>query len=973
MTKKYFLLIAFIGLNFLFAQNKNGGIFKFDKFKFQTKNFYKDIPQKEIKAVRLSVRVLSDTVINNQFLFYPYQQSGNRIGLFDLIIWAINNHNLKIYSPKIPDFEELISIDSVYEIVRQSNRYETYNYEQQTLDSNKTFTLNGSSIKKFYLLESTIIGNDDKIITIRPIGLCPIFNDTLTIFESEKTEYNIWERPLFWVYFPDLMPVLANHSSETETNGINNTLDFFLKNYYKGELDKYMHFDFSKMDLDVSLEAKGINKDGYNVEWILNNTNEGMFINPNEKKFQGNPEIKSTMPMFNFKEQSLPISEIYSAKYIFKTIDLRNVENYPLHFPYESNFGQSSLIDLLINGVRNKTISAYKNSESYQPIQLSELDEVMKNSVFVPIIDDDGNIYNDSVIIEKIPNYDVCKYLLKEVEFYDLAGKLIGSRIIGISPIVKHVSTQTIYSDYTEPVYLPVFFVSFADSAVRNLLNQNFTYRFSKNDNSTFYSFFKEDKYKTDTTNWKVDASIYTAFWELKLSPVNYLFPFKSKNNQLFEEKSIGNSQDSTLNLSEIACAKYKTISIHLDDPKNASLKQSMTSYGDTNCFIELIMDAVKKGEIKAYSQNKTINYSQAVELMSCYIGNSLENVDYDIPRVDSLFINNPKTTVTMYDVKVAVFYNSNGDEIGSKIVGFYPINQYIRSEISECGFVTQEEIKSPAFYIPFDFSTQKFLSEHNAYEFKNGIKISYLSFFIQKLYSVKYDIFQVVGINNALGECGISPVKLNRCLVNDSAIQIPFDANPKIVIREVGYDNSLNYQLFSSDFVHYGMYTFSESVFEALQNKSLKAFKYNIDGKFEENIDLKEVNEHIINLQRNLFNLGLDYTFLPDSAILNFDNISKFLFKELHVGGQVFVIGVCPVMRYEAEPELFMENALCWVPFNSTFQKAMNEQEIFRTNCEPEITIGEYFFKNKYYGKIISEQNITKTEAEKILNDLKN
>lgn len=960
------------------SQNNNGGFFKFDKYKTSLKNQYQNIVQKDIKAVRLSVRILSDTITNNKFLFYPNQQSGNRIGLFDLIIWAINNNNLKIYTPKVPNFEKQISIDSVYEVVRRSNRYETYYYEQQSFDSIKTFTLNSSSIKKFYLLESTIIGNDDSIITTRPLGLCPIFNDTLSIFESEKIEYSIWERALFWVYFPDIMPVLANHFPETEINGINNTLDFFLKSYYQGELDKYQHFDYSKMDIDVSLEAKGVNKDGYNIDWIYNSTNDGMYVNPYDKKFQGNPEIKSTMPIFDNKDQPLTISEIHSAKYVYKTVDLRNIENYPLHFPYESNFGQSSLIDILLNGVQNKTINAYKNSDSYQPIQLSELDEVMKNSLLVPIIDYDGNMFYDSVIIEKIPNYDVCKYLLKEVEFYDIAGKLIGSKIIGISPIVKHVSTQKAYYNYAEPAYQPVFFVSFADSAVRNLLNQNFTYRFSKNDNSTFYSFFKDNKYKTDTTNWTVDASIYTALWELKLSPVNFLFPFKSKKNQIFENISEKKTIDSTFMFSEIACAKYKTISIHIDDPNNASLKQSMTSNINPNCFIELIMDAINKGEITAYSNNKAISYSKAVELISFYTEHFFYD-DSDIPKADTVLIYNPKSTVTMYDIKLAVFYNSQGKEIGSKVLGFYPINQYNRSEISGCGMIFQEDINEPAFYIPFDTSTEKFLSKHYAYEFKNGIKISYLSYFKQKLYTVKSDSFQAVGIEHSLKECGVNKpfiIKSSNNVQNssyDRLIPIATNVTPKLIFREL-LNDTLNYKYFYSFSELNGLQNFSDFLFSCIETEKVISYEYNEEGDFVSNISKSDIKEKILNQRKQILFIQNTYDSLtyPDSVLYNLNLVVKYILKELQIGDTSIVLGICPVMEYEAEPGYFVQSELFWASFNKDFRTLMGNTEVVRLHCEPLKTFWDCFQNHSYHGNIISEKTISVQDAEKLINDLK-
>lgn len=974
--KKFLFLNVFVLLSLLisFAQNSNGGFFNSDKFKFSQKYFFKDINQKSIKAVRIAIRKISAIDSVNSYLFYPSKPNGNQLGLFDFMMTLANEKKIKLYNFKTSFFKNEITSTEVYEIAKKTNKYRSQFSELEQVDTSMTIEFNSSSIKNFYVMESVIIGNNDRVIETRPIGLCPILNDTLAQFViNDSIGYDFWEKPLFWIYFPDIMPYLAFHMPKNEVKGFKNTLDFFVKNKYIGALDKFMHFDFDNVDIDVSMEAKGFNTEGFNIQWIYDAIDSGRYVDKFNKKYQGNSGINEQTRNFEIeKDSSLNVDVIHSARYVYKTIDLRKPENYPLHFPYTPSFGQMSLIDVLIEGIRNHSFTAYVDDVSFEPLSIGRLDSLLIENNRILIFDDlYGDYTHDTVVQDIIPVSDVHKFILKEVEFFDIKGNLIHKRVLGLSAYLKINNNSDIQEDYahisvSDATFRKLFYVPLTDTSVRFSLLQHDAYRFDSYNNLSLYSFLKNEKFKVDTLDL-LPVSVNTALWELNQKP-------KIDTNGNLQKNSL--NFDSNIN--DILCAKYLYHTIDLQNYENRCLYQSVDDFQNQKCLIELIMDAIKAEKITVFVDDNAIIYSQAVNLLSTYVSYYV-NDDFNMPNIDTILVYNPKTTVTKYCVKEVVFYNSLGVNLGSKILGFYPVYQSEKSMYDNDNVFYNDE---NSFYIKLNKpDVQKFLNDNYAYKFKNGFQISYLSFFNEKKYTVEKVKEEPVGIELALKEYGINPEKYNENLDSKNSLNynefLPFDTikSPKLVFRVIEYD-TLNYKYFNTILSKSGMYTFSEFLSNLLQINQLKTYEYNPDGVFEKNITKEDINKQIIQLLRLVTFSDIDYNtgsyLISDSALLNFDYVKRFIIKELHVGEKVFIIGICPVLNYEAEPTLYFDKELFWTPFNIEIRKEMTKKEVFKLNCEAERSIWDCFQNRSYNGTIISEKTISVQDAETLILELK-
>ena len=115
----------------------------------------------------------------------------------------------------------------------------------------------------------------------------------------------------------------------------------------------------------------------------------------------------------------------------------------------------------------------------------------------------------DSTILRHFVSSEVKKYIMKEAEFYDDKGKLVGSEIINLVPVREYFREEL---DST--VLQPLFSVPFNNCGFKELLTQNSPFRFSSDDNLSYYSFFLKKKYRVESLETE-PASVSDALREL--------------------------------------------------------------------------------------------------------------------------------------------------------------------------------------------------------------------------------------------------------------------------------------------------------------------------------------------------------------------------------------------------------------------------------------------------------------------------
>ena len=177
---------------------------------------------------------------------------------------------------------------------------------------------------------------------------------------------------------------------------------------------------------------------------------------------------------------------MWSTK-IERVIDLREKMNQVFYYPLRPINDRQNLIDVLVQAIKEGTITAYGNAsnddEFQSPMSPSEVENIGLNQlglqpVFVEEIEDPetgdailDTTYNDFSDY----SHDVKKYRVKEEWFFDKQRSVMEVRIIGICPVIDRRDEDGIYTGETS-----LFWVYFPEA--RKILSKSEVFNHRKND-----------------------------------------------------------------------------------------------------------------------------------------------------------------------------------------------------------------------------------------------------------------------------------------------------------------------------------------------------------------------------------------------------------------------------------------------------------------------------------------------------------
>jgi gliding motility associated protien GldN len=179
-------------------------------------------------------------------------------------------------------------------------------------------------------------------------------------------------------------------------------------------------------------------------------------------------------------------ADVLWMKRVWQVIDLREKMNQPLYFPITPSASRRSLMQVLIDGIREGSITAYDalNDEFTLPMTPEQLFSNLERTQTItmqrptPPYDE----FDTTLTISFNPA-DVMRYRIKEEWFFDSKRSVLDVRVLGICPVREAIDPLTGESRGDEPlfwIYYPDARKVLANSEVFN--RQNDAQRMSYDD-----------------------------------------------------------------------------------------------------------------------------------------------------------------------------------------------------------------------------------------------------------------------------------------------------------------------------------------------------------------------------------------------------------------------------------------------------------------------------------------------------------
>ena len=222
--------------------------------------------------------------INHPF-YYPAIGPGeatvnDRRSLIDVVMDAVIEGSITAYANAVYDDEfklemtqeEIKGIGGAKEIIRQVTDWSSDDPDAMKDTLIKT-NFNRTTVKKWKLKEVWYFDKQRSVVDVRIIGVCPMQE----VWDEILEEYTGDFRPLFWVYFPEARPILANaeifnlmkNDAERRTYD-----DIFWKRMFSSYIIKQSNVMDRKVNeymigLDAILKSEEIKAELFNIEHDL--------------------------------------------------------------------------------------------------------------------------------------------------------------------------------------------------------------------------------------------------------------------------------------------------------------------------------------------------------------------------------------------------------------------------------------------------------------------------------------------------------------------------------------------------------------------------------------------------------------------------------------------------------------------------------------------------------------------------------
>lgn len=171
---------------------------------------YANVREADVMWSKRVWRVINLKEKFNHPLYYPTTAIKDRKSLFDVLKdGALKDSTVTCFSPSDDEFQIPLSKSEVEAILVQwDSTHETENPEKpgEMMKSPIKNEITSEDITKYWIKEDWFFDKQRSVMDVRILGILVV-----TAKKTESGEDAGGDKPLFWIYFPEIRPVLANN------------------------------------------------------------------------------------------------------------------------------------------------------------------------------------------------------------------------------------------------------------------------------------------------------------------------------------------------------------------------------------------------------------------------------------------------------------------------------------------------------------------------------------------------------------------------------------------------------------------------------------------------------------------------------------------------------------------------------------------------------------------------------------------